>query len=152
MNKVYDIITNTMHLSPIKTGSISDHLYAIKTGTVNFFIYKDNEDIICIDTGFDKILIIRELKSVGIDPRSITHLFLTHSDFNHADGLVLFEKAKVYLSSDEEHMFTSHIQHTTVIRKSSTKQLVVGNNQVYPSPRPTISAISRLSFEHSGSR
>jgi hydroxyacylglutathione hydrolase len=93
-------------IRPINTGIITDNLYAVKTETVNFFIYKSNEDTICIDSGFRKNLIIRELNSLDIDPKSITHLFLTHSDFDHTNGLALFEKAKIYLSSYEEQLIT----------------------------------------------
>ena len=83
-----------------------DGLYAVKTGTVNFFIYTGKDGIICIDAGFSRNLIIRELKCLGIDPKSITHLFLTHSDFDHANGLAVFEKAEIYLSSAEEQLIT----------------------------------------------
>jgi hydroxyacylglutathione hydrolase len=93
-------------IRPIKTGRITDSLYAIETGTVNFFVYEGNDDMICIDSGFSKNVIIRELNSLGIDPKSITHLFLTHSDFDHSNGLAVFEKAEVYLSSAEEQLIT----------------------------------------------
>jgi glyoxylase-like metal-dependent hydrolase (beta-lactamase superfamily II) len=94
------------HLRPVKTGKITDNLYVVKTGTVNFFIYKCDEGIICIDSGFGKHLIMSQLNRIGIDPRGITHLFLTHSDFDHAGGLALFENAKIFLSSNEEPMIT----------------------------------------------
>ena len=91
---------------PIKTGEIADHLYAIRTASVNFFIYKGADAIIGIDTGFGNSLISRELKSLDIDPGSVTHLFLTHSDFDHCSGLAFFTKAKIYLSAAEEQMIT----------------------------------------------
>lgn len=106
INMASDIVIHVLHLSPIQTGRISDNLYVVKTGTVNFFILKDDEHVICIDAGYGKDLILHGLHSLGIDPRSITHLFLTHSDFDHADGSALFEKAIIYLSSDEEQMVT----------------------------------------------
>ena len=96
-------ITN---IRPVKTGKITDGLYTVKTGTVNFFIYMGNEGIIGIDSGFGRNLIIQGLNSLGIDPESITHLFLTHSDFDHANGLAVFEKAEIYLSSAEEQLIT----------------------------------------------
>ncbi|HUW63265.1 MAG TPA: MBL fold metallo-hydrolase [Spirochaetia bacterium] len=95
-----------MFFSPLRTGKISDHLDAVKVGMVNFFVYKDDEDTICIDSGFRKSEIIRELSTLHIDPADVTHLFMTHSDYDHAGGLDSFEKAKVYLSSDEEQMIT----------------------------------------------
>jgi hydroxyacylglutathione hydrolase len=108
INKAYDLLTdivlNTMHLDPIETGRIAEHVYAIKTGTVNFFVYENGEHLICFDSGFGKNVIIRELNRLSLDAGKVTHLFLTHSDFDHAGGLALFEKAEVYLSSDEEQM------------------------------------------------
>jgi hydroxyacylglutathione hydrolase len=103
---VTNIITNRMHLHPIETGRIADNLYAVKTGTVNFFLYRENENLICIDSGFGKSIITREINRLSINPNDVTHLFLTHSDFDHTDGLPIFEKAEIYLSCDEEQMIT----------------------------------------------
>ena len=103
---VTNIITNRMHLHPIQTGRIAENLYAVKTGTVNFFLFTENGHLICIDSGFGKSVVTREIKSLGINPNSVTHLFLTHSDVDHADGLPIFGKAEVYLSVDEEQLIT----------------------------------------------
>jgi hydroxyacylglutathione hydrolase len=109
-NRAYNlatgIVTNAMHLHPLQTGSILDKLYAVRTGTVNFFIYKEDEQAICIDAGFGRHLILRELDRLGLHPSEVTHVFLTHSDFDHVDGLAVFEEAEIYLSSDEEPMIT----------------------------------------------
>jgi hydroxyacylglutathione hydrolase len=91
---------------PVGTGKIADHLYAVRTGPVNFFVYQDEEQAVCIDSGFGKRQILRGLQSLGIDPRRVTHLFLTHSDFDHASGLRVFPQAKIYLSLAEEPMIT----------------------------------------------
>jgi hydroxyacylglutathione hydrolase len=95
-----------MRIWPVNTGRITADLYVVKTGTVNFFICRSEKDIICFDSGFGKPIILRELSKLGIDPGEITHVFLTHSDFDHAGGAALFEYAKLYLSSDEESLLT----------------------------------------------
>ncbi len=46
----------------------------------------------------------KELKRLPIAPASVTHLFLTHTDMDHAGGLALFPNAHVYLSEDEKQM------------------------------------------------
>ena len=89
---------------PVQTGKITNNLYALRTGTVNFFIYQDGRTIICIDSGYGKKAILRALDRLGLDPKSITHLLLTHSDFDHVGGLAVFNKAEIFLSSDEEQM------------------------------------------------
>jgi hydroxyacylglutathione hydrolase len=94
------------NLRTLKTGKITPDVYAVETGTVNFFVYWSEAAIFCIDTGFGKSLVRGQLRTIGIDPLSVTHVFLTHSDFDHAGGLALFENAQIYLSSDEEQMIT----------------------------------------------
>jgi len=107
---MYDILTGiftrTRHLHPVPTGRLTDHLYAIKTGTVNFFIYEENNHFICIDAGFGRSVILREMNRMGIDPLDISHLFLTHSDFDHAAGIPVFAKAQIYMSRQEEPLVT----------------------------------------------
>jgi len=107
-NTMYNLFTAVFvkmnHVNPIETGRITDHLFVIRTGTANFYIYKTDQGLVSFDSGFGKSQIKRELCSLGIDPKSITHLFLTHSDFDHANVLSVFENAKIYLSSDEEQL------------------------------------------------
>lgn len=71
---------------------------------VNLFIIKNGGNTICIDTGFGKEGVKRRLSKLGIGPLTVSHIFLTHSDYDHADGVDLFEKAEVYLSKEEEQM------------------------------------------------
>jgi glyoxylase-like metal-dependent hydrolase (beta-lactamase superfamily II) len=93
-----------LRINPLETGQVSDRLCAVKTGTVNFFVYKKEGQIVCFDSGYGKRRIIRELDRLGIEPRSVTHLFLTHSDFDHTGGVSLFESAKLFMSAVEEQM------------------------------------------------
>jgi Zn-dependent hydrolases, including glyoxylases len=104
-----EIYQYMVHTRPVKTGEIAAHVYAVKTDMVNFFVYRNGQDTICIDSGFGKRTITRELNRLGIAPGSVTHLFLTHSDFDHSNGLALFEKAQIYLSADEEQIISGKI-------------------------------------------
>jgi hydroxyacylglutathione hydrolase len=109
-SRAYDILTSAvtqgLHLHPLPTGKLTDRLYAIKTGTVNFFVYAVRDSLICIDAGFGKSIVRRELNRIGIDPLEVTHLFLTHSDFDHADGIPVFTKAQIHLSRQEQPLVT----------------------------------------------
>jgi len=96
------LVVDKMHLHPVESGKLLENLYAVKTGTVNFFIYQDGPQLLCFDSGFGRQIILRELSRLGLDPRSVTHLFLTHSDVDHAGGLDLFANAEVYLSAAEQ--------------------------------------------------
>ncbi|AEV68291.1 MBL fold metallo-hydrolase [Acetivibrio clariflavus] len=109
-DRLYDIFADIYiklnFVNPIETGRITGNLFVVRTGTANFYIYKTGQYIIAFDCGYGKSQIKRELLSLGIKPEDITHLFLTHSDFDHAKGLSVFEKAEIYLSSDEEQLIT----------------------------------------------
>jgi glyoxylase-like metal-dependent hydrolase (beta-lactamase superfamily II) len=48
--------------------------------------------------------LFEELERLPIPPQSVTHLFLTHADVDHAGGLDAFPGAQIYLSRDEEQM------------------------------------------------
>ncbi len=96
---------------PQETGQVGDNLYAVRDRDVNLFLYSDGESTLCIDAGYMNNYDLRtELEKVGIDPASITHLFLTHTDMDHAGGIDKdsrtdwFPNAKVFMGRDEECM------------------------------------------------
>jgi hydroxyacylglutathione hydrolase len=89
---------------PVPTGSVSETVYALKDGDVNAFIYTDGEHAIAIDAGNPGDALRRELEQLPIRPDAVTHLFLTHTDRDHAGGLDHFPTVHVYLSQDEEQM------------------------------------------------
>jgi len=124
-NSVYDLCTEAFvrrkHMQLIPTGQITENVFAIRTGSVNLFIYKKGSDWIAIDAGFGVSILKRELSVLGIDPDKITYLFLTHSDFDHASGLSVFQNAQIYLSSDEEPM---------IIKKIARKYGVIYNSKI----------------------
>ncbi len=89
---------------PLATAKIAENTYAVKSRDANLFVYTDGVDTICIDAGYRGDDIAGELKKIGVDMDSIGHLFLTHTDHDHAGGLSLFKRAKVYLGRDDEQM------------------------------------------------
>lgn len=95
-----------MFFKPIKTQQLTENIYAVQTIISNFYIYTDGESTICFDTGYLPMLIKRELKKINIKTDSISHIFLTHSDYDHVGGIKLFRSGQVYLSADEEKMIT----------------------------------------------
>lgn len=107
---IYDVFTSAFirikRLQPVQTGKLSENVFAVKTGSVNFYVYRNNLDYVLVDSGFGKSIIKRELNDLGIDPNDISHLFLTHSDFDHVGGKSIFPNAKIWISRDEEQMIT----------------------------------------------
>jgi hydroxyacylglutathione hydrolase len=89
---------------PMDTGQVAEHVYALRGRDVNMFIYADDEHAVAIDAFCAGDALFEELKRLPIAPESVTHLFLTHADVDHAGGLDAFPGAQVYLSRDEEQM------------------------------------------------
>ena len=74
---------------PAPTEKISDHFYAINDkGDVNLFVYTDGENTICVDAGYwSSKHLAEEFEKVGLKPSTVTHLFLTHADMDHAGAI-----------------------------------------------------------------
>jgi hydroxyacylglutathione hydrolase len=89
---------------PEPTGQVTEGLYAATAGDVSMFVYRDGEHAIAIDAGYGGEALQQQLMRIPVEPASVTHLFLTHADVDHAGGVDLFPNAQVYLSREEERM------------------------------------------------
>jgi glyoxylase-like metal-dependent hydrolase (beta-lactamase superfamily II) len=95
-------LSETFHRTP--TGQIDERLYTVSLGLVNMYLYTDGEHTIAIDTGVPGDALGEGLAQLGIDPNSVTHVFLTHSDIDHVGGLGTFSNAHAYLGREEAQM------------------------------------------------
>jgi hydroxyacylglutathione hydrolase len=68
------------------------------------FLYNAGEEFICFDAGFIEGSVRKKIIELGVNPKAIQHVFLTHTDSDHRRGLRLFNNANVYFSADEEQM------------------------------------------------
>jgi len=89
---------------PVDTSQVAEHVYTVRVRDVNMFIYADGEHAVAIDAAYAGDALFEELKRLPIAPQSVTHLFLTHGDVDHAGGLDAFPDAQIYLSKDEEQI------------------------------------------------
>ena len=119
---------------PVATGQVAENVYAVRVGDVNMFIYADGDHAIAVDAAYSGDALREELQRLPINPQSVTHLFLTHGDVDHAGGLDLFPNAQVYLSRDEEQMVDGTIPrlfwlyHSPRIERAYT--LLVGGDVI----------------------
>lgn len=95
-----------MLIRPIKTMKIADGIYSVRSGISNFYIIDAGSSFIAFDTGMNTPMARLGLNRLGIAPGQVTHVLLTHSDYDHAGGLGLFGSAEIYLSELEEPMVT----------------------------------------------
>jgi glyoxylase-like metal-dependent hydrolase (beta-lactamase superfamily II) len=104
---------------PAKTMKISENIYSIRTKMENMFLFKDGNETIAIDTGFGRWTVDNALRKFGVNSSSVSDVFLTHSDYDHAGCINLFAAAKIHLSVDEEQMINGTTPRAMGIRYNS---------------------------------
>lgn len=99
-------------LHPANTGNYKAGVSAVREDDVNVWFYTKGDQTIAIDSGhLDHKGAKEAVKSIGIDPDSIRHVLLTHSDVDHCGGVdraakqKLFPNAQLYLGKGEEVYF-----------------------------------------------
>jgi glyoxylase-like metal-dependent hydrolase (beta-lactamase superfamily II) len=63
---------------------------------------------IVFDTGVNPFLAGLGLKKLGINKDKVSHVFLTHSDYDHIGGLGLYKNAEVYISAEKKRLGSIH--------------------------------------------
>lgn len=98
------VISDFKKMKPLPTGEVAPGIFAIDNKMVNFYIFKGDKGFFAIDAGKDTNLALAEMKKTGIDPLKVFAVLLTHTDFDHTAGIVLFPNAKVFISRPEEQI------------------------------------------------
>jgi hydroxyacylglutathione hydrolase len=88
----------------VPTRAVSERVFAVGSPIVSFYVYRDGNETICIDSGTTARAARAGLERIGLDPSRVSHVFLTHSDGDHVGGLGAFPNAQVHLPRAEEPM------------------------------------------------
>jgi hydroxyacylglutathione hydrolase len=100
--QVWNVYRNLWY--PVETGRVAEHVYAVRVKDVNVFVYTDGDHAIAIDAGYVGDALREELGRLPVAPESVTHVFLTYADVDHAGGLDALPNTQIYLSRDAEQM------------------------------------------------
>jgi glyoxylase-like metal-dependent hydrolase (beta-lactamase superfamily II) len=80
---------------------VTPQVACISNVMVNMFLFRKGDDIIAIDAGFNEGMVRRGLKKLGVDPLSVSKVFLTHSDYDHAACVHVFANAVLHMGTAE---------------------------------------------------
>lgn len=104
---------NRIYLFPGLSPEIKEHVEAkhARLRTVNSFLLKTPEGIHLFDTGYTQGISER-LKSIGVNPKEINKIFITHMHPMHIGGLIrigapLFDNAQLTISKPEYDYWTN---------------------------------------------
>jgi hydroxyacylglutathione hydrolase len=81
---------------------VAGDVFAVASPLVSFYVLARDGAAVLIDTGASARRALAGLRQLGVEPRSVSHVFLTHSDSDHVGGLDLFPDAAVYMSAREQ--------------------------------------------------
>jgi len=116
---VFDLISKIKGKTILSTQKINKNIFTVQCGYVNFYIYHKNECYLCFDAGFNTKKIFLELHKINIDPLKISQIFLTHSDYDHYNGMQTFINSKVNISNEEIIMIKKGIHRPFGLNKKS---------------------------------
>ena len=96
---------------PLNTGWIDEHVGCVREWVANIFFYRKGGTTIMIDAGYNYERLAEKMGWLGIDPKEIRHILITHQDTDHvgaveADSPGLFRNAKLYISEIENRYLT----------------------------------------------
>lgn len=96
---------------PLNTGWVDDNVACVREWVANIFFYRKGDTTIMIDAGYNYDRLEEKIGWLGIDPKSIRHILITHQDTDHvgaveADRPGLFRKATLYIGEIENKYLT----------------------------------------------
>ncbi len=96
-------------------------MIAVRSPASCFYAVTDGSAAILIDTGMNPRWAARVLECSGVPARSVSHVFLTHSDRDHVGGLGLFPDAAVYMSAREQAVIDGTVPRTFLFMKGRNR-------------------------------
>ena len=120
--------------NPLNTGWIDENVACVREWVANIFFYRRGETTIMIDAGYSYDRLEEKMEWLGINPKSIRHILITHQDTDHigaveADGLGLFKKAKLYIGEIENRYLTGEVRRRVMHRLYKLPQVTINNKK-----------------------
>ena len=72
---------------PLNTGWIDEHVACVREWVANIFFYRKNGTTIMLDAGYNYERLEEKMGWLGIDPKEIHDIFITHQDTDHVGAV-----------------------------------------------------------------
>ena len=120
---------------PLNTGWIDEHVACVREWVANIFFYRKGETTIMIDAGYNYERLEEKMGWLGIDPKSIRDILITHQDTDHvgaveADSPGLFRRAKLYVGEIENRYLTGEARRKVIYHLYKLPQVTINNEKV----------------------
>ena len=119
---------------PLNTGWIDENLACVREWVANIFFYRKGDTTIMIDAGYNYDRLEEKMGWLGIDPKSIRHILITHQDTDHvgaveADSPGLFKKATLYVGEVENRYLTGEVRRKVIYHLYRLPQVTINNRK-----------------------
>ena len=120
---------------PLNTGRIDENVACVREWVANIFFYCKGNTTIMIDAGYNYDRLEEKMNRLGIDPKSIRHILITHQDTDHvgaveADSPGLFKKAKLYIGEIENRYLTDEVRRKVIYHLYKLPQVTIKNEKM----------------------
>ena len=120
---------------PLNTGWVDEHVACVREWVANIFFYRKGETTIMVDAGYNYDRLEEKMGWLGIDPKSIRHILITHQDTDHVgavetDSPGLFRDAKLYIGEIENKYLTGEVRRKVIYHFYKLPQVTINNEKV----------------------
>ena len=120
---------------PLNTGWVDEHVACVREWVANIFFYRKGGTTIMVDAGYNYDRLEEKMGWLGIDPKSIRHILITHQDTDHvgaveADSPGLFRDATLYVGEIENRYLTGETRRKVIYHLYKLPQVTIHNEKV----------------------
>ena len=120
---------------PLNTGWIDEHVACVHEWVANIFFYRKGDTTVMIDAGYNYDRLEEKMRWLGLDPKDIRHILITHQDTDHvgaveADSPGLFRDAALYVGETENRYLTGQTRRRVIYHMYRLPQVTINNEKI----------------------
>ena len=120
---------------PLNTGFIDDRVSCIREYVANIYFYTKDGHTIMIDAGYNYGRLAEKMQWLGINPKQIKEILVTHQDTDHVGAIEkgsdeLFSDATIYIGKVENEYLEGHKHRKVFWGLTTLPQVVIDNQKV----------------------